>query len=76
MIGHGYGPGGSGGGFKKICLRISKNGSRRRGYKKEERLISAATVSESMVLIKTKLQYCQRLCKCVWQERKRDDLNG
>lgn len=59
MIGHGYGPGGSGGGFKKICLRMSKNGSRRRAYTKEERLISAVTVSESIVLMKMKLQYCQ-----------------
>ena len=56
MMGHGYGPGGSGGDLRKICLKMSKNGSRRRGYKKEKRLISAVIVYVAIVVMMMKLK--------------------
>ena len=56
MMGHGYGPGGSGGDLRKICLKMSKNGSRRRGYKKEKRLISAMIVYVAIVVVMMKLK--------------------
>ena len=40
-----------------MCLRMTKNGSKRRAYKKEKILISAVTVSGSMVLTKIMPRY-------------------
>lgn len=61
-----------------MCLRMTKNGSKRRAYKKEKILISAVTVSGSMVLTKIMPRYRNTVSdskKVFGKREKGKDLN-